>query len=757
MNNKIILFLLLLMLSVHPGYSKWAVESGADYRLSSTYAPNGFVAIGALHGSKAELIYVEDDDAEDAWWTITEERSGHYSFRNKKTGDYITFDSVRSPNHIYVGLTETLRGDSSLWLLDEVAGRLVIKSAASPSYQLYLQTGTRYIGTWAANITHTSSAFVFELMGRDHQVVQTYEVFYRDVRNYLPGLSFDGVRPVMDQSSGALLLPVSESLLYADVVRLTADYDDKGGKYCLWIEDEEVAAHEDVSLRNTGKGIHATMYVKRGIDTLAQTQLLLTFMPVVEITADGLNTTQFKQGSFRITDADFRENNDSLFVATFRYRGATASRKIKKAYAVKLKEKGDATTKLNRSMHGLRSDNSWILDAMAVDPGRMRNPSSFTLWNKSMRPPYYYNEETDTVKASRCFFVEVVLNGAYVGIYNMMEKQDRKQFNLKKPKEKNGVTAVRGVLYKGTAWGDGTQMKFNTPPDAPDNQHDSWAGFEVKYPSLDDAQPIDWGPIYKAVGFVSNTWGTKFGEQLDQYFDVVQLVDYFLFIDLIQGYDNLGKNMYFFAPNVQESSKLCVAPWDMDGTWGRQWNGNINSENDPAFNADSWFTSTTRLYTKLLSLYQDWGPSTRERYAELRHQAWSKESILSIFNHNFDLFGRSGADMREYNRWNNSDGIALAFATERLYLQRWIRARLEALDKKYGYDGTGIETLSYKEHINISSGAGELRVEVAESRDIMIYDVSGRMVLRQHLPIGVTSIPLSKGIYVVAGRKVAVR
>ena len=119
--------------------------------------------------------------------------------------------------------------------------------------------------------------------------------------------------------------------------------------------------------------------------------------------------------------------------ADIRWRGATSLRYQKKSYAIKLKDASG--NKLDASLLGMRSDNSWILDAMAVDKARISNRVSTDLWLDFSRKPYYFAQEPELVNGTHGKFVEVYLNGRYDGLYGLTEKVDRKQLKLKKYKK----------------------------------------------------------------------------------------------------------------------------------------------------------------------------------------------------------------------------------------------------------------------------------------------------------------------------------
>ena len=94
-------------------------------------------------------------------------------------------------------------------------------------------------------------------------------------------------------------------------------------------------------------------------------------MPVIKIYGDFFD--EYTEGKIIVCDPD------SLYPDTFnmlaKYRGGTSKNYEKKNYAVKLVD--EFGLKLSASILGMRDDNSWILDAMAVDKARMRNRVAF--------------------------------------------------------------------------------------------------------------------------------------------------------------------------------------------------------------------------------------------------------------------------------------------------------------------------------------------------------------------------------------------
>ena len=325
--------------------------------------------------------------------------------------------------------------------------------------------------------------------------------------------------------------------------------------------------------------------------------LRFTFLPIVEIKVPNCNGSTYTTGSLRVTAAT-TQGYDSTLIAAFKYRGASSSNYPKRSYAIKLRDAYGNS--VDRKILGYRSDNNWILDAMYIDRACMRNRVSTDLWNDYAVKPYYADREKKVRTGTRGEFVEVFLNGSYWGLYCMTEKMDRKQLKLKKyvpASESTAYTAEpHGFLYKSKDWS--YEVLMGHKPDERSFPYtevakaynylgqESWRGFEQKYPDAQD-EYVDWTPLRNAVNFVATTdVQSTFDREIGNYFDLPILRDYYLLIELALATDNHGKNMFFYTYDQagSEGNKISVCPWDMDGTFGQNWEADTtytqNSQQD---------------------------------------------------------------------------------------------------------------------------------------------------------------------------------
>lgn len=440
--------------------------------------------------------------------------------------------------------------------------------------------------------------------------------------------------------------------------------------------------------------------------------LYFTTLPLVCLNAQTVSRN-YGSAAFRLMS---KEQTVSVPTAKVKWRGATSLRLPKKSFGLKLT---DGTEKMDLPLLGMRSDNSWILDAAAFDRSRMRNIVSFELWEDFSARPYQSEMEPMAKTSIRGRYVELFLNNRYEGLYCLSEKIDRKQLKLKKFKNET----LRGLLFKATG-----NIDFGNAKETFDNEKAVCNGWTFSYPDLEEGEAIDWEPLAEFYSYMSSGETENLTEQIDE----PVWSDLFLLIDLMMGLDNRDKNLfaYFYDITSDKGRKLGAAPWDMNGSWGSDWRGRVL---DPC----TKFFNHNKLHIALQSLYNN-SYYYAQRYAEMRNSHFCADSLKERFHRYFDLFAESGAAQRETERWSEGGGDdvlqmpQLDFDDERSYIDEWIDKRLEFLDRLFNIN------------TDITQHYNDDRSTRNETR---IYDLSGR--IHSTMP--------SKGIYIVNGKKVRFR
>lgn len=418
-------------------------------------------------------------------------------------------------------------------------------------------------------------------------------------------------------------------------------------------------------------------------------KITFTFLPILKMEGDfGYD---YANGTISLYTPDDAENTSSYIKAKWRGGSTNTPDKHKRNYKIKtLNEKGKSK---DISFLGMREDNNWILDAGQIDLFRLRNRIATELWNDFSTKPYYADKESKAKSGVAGKVVEMILNNEYRGIYALTEAMDRKELKLKKYDEKN--KEFHGQLWKVSSW-DKAQF-WNIDQDY-DNTQETWHAFETKYPDIEDVNPTDYSLLYDAIHFVANSDDETFKREVDEYFDIPVLIDYQIFLEVMQAIDNRGKNMYWAVYDQAKDKKLTLAIWDLDATVGQFYtNGTplhpdlVQPETD--IEVSGYHNLYARLYENNVDGYVN---QVTERYKELRKTCLSEENLQDRYEKYYNILASSGATQREEKRWSQDTdigGYALNFKDELSYIKDWIHKRLNFLDTKIFTNTTSISEI----------------------------------------------------------------
>lgn len=439
----------------------------------------------------------------------------------------------------------------------------------------------------------------------------------------------------------------------------------------------------------------------------------------VEVDVSRLSKENYIPGHITIVDAEMRTEGRLMasFDCKLRYRGASSLKYEKKSFAIKLLDSDGED--LDANVFGIRKENDWILDAMAIDRIRMRNRVCFDIWNEISKTPY--KTDFDNRNGTLGYFVEVYLNGEYHGLYCMTDKIDRKLLGLKKAKEQSyGSVYVRGVLYKGEAWTDATRMTGYDISESFDGE--TWNGWELQYP--DDYPCYDaWKPLMNLIDFC-NTRNAFFKLHYRQHFYYDNLVDYALFIMGLNIIDNNVKNTHFSCPDINVNETYLITPWDLDCSLGGLYEGSHYEE----YTKISELTSNYIYYQLYVYNVDNFRESMKERWQELSLGIMSPNSFNSRLDAYAKRFKESGAWQREYDKWNNNP-VPLDLDTELEYVKNWYVKNIAAMNKTLGVIADYIPYV----------------FQDSDSYNMRMYNIDGKRIM---------SNPFGRRIYIENGRKI---
>lgn len=447
-----------------------------------------------------------------------------------------------------------------------------------------------------------------------------------------------------------------------------------------------------------------------------------TYLPIVRL--HGTFGYEYATGNIDVIMPD-GTTSTLLMPAKVKWRGGTTNAEGKHKRNYHIKFLGEDGKKQDRKFFGLRNDNNWLLDAGQVDLSRIRNRAAQDLWNDFATKPYYIDREKKALTATRGEMVEVFINDEYRGIYNMMENIDRSQLKIKKYDEVTGT--IHGQIWKGKGFTNTSMWEYTDH----DNSSETWGGFEIKYPDIDDVCPTDHSLVYDFVRFVCDASDDDFAAHIEEYIDMPAVIDYFVFVNALSAVDNYnGKNFFWACYDKQEDKKLTIAVWDLDCTIGRY----ISPDGmDPYYlqpdTHDDYYWSCKLFYRLDSGNVNGFHDRCVARWNELRKTYFTNENFISHYTKLMDRLSKSGAYDRETQRWSGDSDICgqvLDFANEREFIINWVNIRMQTFDR-YGFPTDDIKTIS-----------------IDNANNTPVYNIQGMQVSDTNRP----------GIYIRNGRKI---
>lgn len=386
--------------------------------------------------------------------------------------------------------------------------------------------------------------------------------------------------------------------------------------------------------------------------------IVFTDIPIVKISVSDIEDINLEteiNGEISILDQEDPYNSKMKI----KVRGASSATLAKKSYRVQLKS-DDWSSNKDTTLFGLREDKRWLMLAMHNERLRLNNKVSHDLWMR-MHKLYYQNLEPEAVSSIRSLYVEAFINNKYNGVYLFTEDTDRKQYKLKKTKSDG---TIRGELYKADTHG---ATQFLSLPAKSPLSSDVWGGWEMKYP---DEDTFDWTNLYDFTDFVRNSSNANFISQIGAKLKLDNAMDYFIFLNMVRGTDNDGKNTFLAKYDTGEPYFYGV--WDLDGTLGYYYTGHVqNVVNDIMSNF---------LFDRLISLNpQEFKNKLATRWFSLRDNTLSIDSLHYNVDLQYNRLLVNKVYEREYSKWSQS----YTHTNEVDYLKDWMVRRVAWLDNYF--------------------------------------------------------------------------
>lgn len=353
---------------------------------------------------------------------------------------------------------------------------------------------------------------------------------------------------------------------------------------------------------------------------------------------------QNKQAVFIVNDNNFNSMNNSYsysVLGSFHLRGASSFNFEKKSYKLNIDS--------NTNILGLPYGKDYVLDSLYSDSSKIRNMLSSDLWN-------LINDNQNIQNDLYTTFVEVYIDNEYKGLYVLKNSVSENMFTfnndgyLLKPYTDSSNLFIENLLK------DNYNLIDNT-----------FLNYEFKFSENYNLSLIQFVEKYKKyVKDISY-------DNVSEIFNIDNYINYELLLNLIMGVDNVKKNFYISSNGGND--KLYITPWDMDLTFGNNWDS--NNFNGESFDLYSY--SNIQWLIETNSWLNDYFFQVlKNRYWELRKDVITINLINSYIDNYKNKLIYSGASQRDASLWYNYD---IDFQIEQV--REWLLCRIEFLDNYF--------------------------------------------------------------------------
>lgn len=292
------------------------------------------------------------------------------------------------------------------------------------------------------------------------------------------------------------------------------------------------------------------------------------------------------------------KSNDLNFetYATIKLQGQYSLRYPKKNYNIVFYE--DRKLEYKKNIDFKWGDYSkYTLKAEWVDGSNTRNVFASRIAAK-MNEKYGLFTNTKHFGLTDGYPIELFIKGKYHGLYTINLNKD---YLFDEP---NGREYL--LISNQTDYGM-RNIKQETP---------EWKNFEVE---VGEENKDTLNKFNRLLYFIHTSTDDEFKNNIDEYFNIDSLLNYYCYIKFAGLWDNAGKNLFFLT---YDGKVWYTVIYDLDQSYGgpKQYDQSIKILND--------FINEFSLWTKLEN---NFGPELANRWFELREEIFTKENVIKEF------------------------------------------------------------------------------------------------------------------------------
>ena len=497
-----------------------------------------------------------------------------------------------------------------------------------------------------SGFSYDDSMGIFTLNAEDAQVVAFDTINHH---NKFPNLDFWRV-PLSDtqisfqvpyQSSGSLWAQFRYSTNMDDNWQTTLTYGLSASK------DRRIAKFEGIDLPEGTKSVAVRIWPAdnaQGKIWLPKINYGSSCMPyekysqseVAPVTTDSqaqsiarLYIAGGSQGYNKLVPFKYISNSENVSgYINYDVQGNSSRNYEKKNFKIKLFKDADSKEKLKvKILQSWKKNNKYNLKANWIDATQARNIVNARLFKDAVaitpltKPDQVAILDTPDLGQMNGIPVELYFNNEFYGLYTFNTKKDDVTFAMDAKNDQHEVVSVcvsHDAFSDASATVDGTHYATEIHDTASDGIN---TGFT------------------KLMGFINSSTDEDFKAHIGDYIDVKSVINELLFGTFSSELDFYAKSILLATWNG--GSYWYMIPYDLDSTWGLDWNGSkIKPLDDPFFNlslalkGDSKANAIGKFENgnKLLSrIYQLFKPEIKAQGQKLRASVWSTQAIIDKF------------------------------------------------------------------------------------------------------------------------------
>jgi hypothetical protein len=377
-------------------------------------------------------------------------------------------------------------------------------------------------------------------------------------------------------------------------------------------------------------------------------------------------------------------------------RGSSSQSFPKKQFGIEIRNSAGAS--IDASLLGLPAKDDWVLFAAYDDKTLMRDALSYYLGRAQGR------------YASRARYCEVVINGAYQGVYVLLEKikRDKNRVNISKltTTDISGDNVTGGYIIKidKTSGTGGAGWYSAVAPIGRSGNQSIY--FQYEYPKETDITTEQKNYIKQYVdAFESALLSDNFRDPAQgyaKYIDVNSFIDFLIMMEVTKNPDGYRLSTFLYKDKDSKGGKLAMGPiWDFNEGFG---NVDYCTQGNPEgfainfntiCNGDYWLIP---FWWNRLFKDEAFNKKISDRWTQLRNTTFKTETLLHQVDSISSLLSADSAQQRNFIKWPilgtyvwPNYYVGNSYAQEISWLKNWITQRMNWLDANLRSVSTAVE------------------------------------------------------------------